>query len=609
MTTAFIAACERVLREALQGNSELSWQQWLEALKDATRADSCAMLQLRGPDLVPIAVNGLSPDALGRRFPLAEHPRLQAIMSAPDVLRFPIATSLPDPFDGLIPNAADHLHVHDCAGAPLRGNAGPLGVVTIDALRRGTFNQKAVDALRTCANLAGACLETIERLSRLQDAMERQTLISSALLEELRPDPHLIGRSAPTRALLKEIETVANSDLTVLITGETGTGKELVARAVHYGSHRNGRPLISVNCAALPESLVESELFGHVAGAFSGASSNRRGKFEIADGGTLFLDEIGELPMAVQPKLLRVLQSGEIQRLGSDEQIRVNVRIVAATNRDLAEEVRAGRFRADLYHRISIYPVHVSPLRQRGRDILLLAGHALERNRASLHLRGLRLAPASQQELMSARWPGNVRELEHTISRAALKAAAQSGGSDRIVTIEPSHLDLAKPRPDDAPPALPDDEPINAEGLSLAAAAEKFQCRLIEQTLAAQQLGCGSARVGDGSRKSATPGEATRRAGRLTRNARTLSRGGLPAHAGQYKNRAASGWSIEGSQEWRDCSCRMRARTRRRCGKLQRTCGRPGITSGWTSRRSMSVTPSLRESSRGWTNRISSSSC
>ena len=260
MTTSLIAACERVLREALQGNHAPSWQLWLEALQAATHADSCSMLQLRGLDLVPVAVNGLSPDAMGRRFPLAEHPRLQAIMGSADVLRFPATTALPDPFDGLIPNVADHLHVHDCAGVPIRGSTGPLGVLTIDALRRGTFNQKALDALRTCANLAGACFEIIERLSRLQDAMERQSMVSTALLEELRPDQHLIGRSAPMRALLKEIDTVANSDLTVLITGETGTGKELVARAIHYGSHRSSGPLISVSSAALPESLVESEL-------------------------------------------------------------------------------------------------------------------------------------------------------------------------------------------------------------------------------------------------------------------------------------------------------------------------------------------------------------
>lgn len=487
MTPSIIAACERVLREALQGNPSPPWQLWLEALAEVTHADSCSILQLRGVDLVPLAVHGLSPDALGRRFPLAKHPRLQAIISSADVLRFPAASSLPDPFDGLIPNAADHLHVHDCAGVPIKGTSGALGVLTIDALRRGTFNQKSLDTLRTCAGLAGACLEIIDRLSRMQDAMERQNLVSSALLEELRPDQQFIGRSAPIRALLKEIDTVANSDLTVLITGETGTGKELVARAIHYGSLRADRPMISVNCAALPESLVESELFGHVTGAFSGATSNRRGKFEIADGGTLFLDEIGELPMTVQPKLLRVLQSGEIQRVGSDAHIKVNVRIVTATNRDLAEEVRAGRFRADLYHRISIYPIQVPPLRQRGRDILLLAGNALERNRASLHLRGLRLAPASQQALLSASWPGNVRELEHTISRAALKAAADGNGSDRIVTIEPPHLDLAKPRLEPAAPVLTQEQPVNTEGLSLAQAAAKFQRGLIERTLAAQQ--------------------------------------------------------------------------------------------------------------------------
>lgn len=487
MTTSLSAACERVLREALQGNPSPPWQLWLEALTEATHADSSSMLQLRGADLVPLAVHGLSPDALGRRFPVVEHPRLQAIMRSADVLRFPAASPLPDPFDGLIPNAADHLHVHDCAGVPIKGTSGPLGVLTIDALRRGAFNQKSLDALRTCANLAGACLEIIERLSRMQDAMERQNLVSSALLEELRPDQQFIGRSAPIRALLKEIDTVANSDLTVLITGETGTGKELVARAIHYGSHRSDRPLISVNCAALPEALVESELFGHVAGAFSGATSNRRGKFEIADGGTLFLDEIGELPVTVQPKLLRVLQSGEIQRVGSDANIEVNVRIVAATNRDLAEEVRAGRFRADLYHRISIYPVQVPPLRQRGRDILLLAGNALERNRASLHLRGLRLAPASQQALLSASWPGNVRELEHTISRAALKAAADGAGSDRIVTIEPPHLDLAKPRLEQAASLPKHEQPVDTDGLTLAQASAKFQRGLIERALAAQQ--------------------------------------------------------------------------------------------------------------------------
>ena len=485
--TPLITACDRVLREALRGDVAPSWQPWLQALADATNADSCAMLHLQGQDLVPIAVRGLSPDALGRRFPLSAHPRLQAIMEASDVLRFPLNSPLPDPFDGLIPNLADHLHVHDCAGVQIRGSNGSLGVMTIDALRRGAFNAEALDALRMSANLAGVCLEISAHLSRLQDAVECQRMVSTALLEELRPDQRIIGRSAPMRALFKEIDTVASSDLTVLIAGETGTGKELVAHAIHRGSYRRDRPLISVNCAALPESLVESELFGHVAGAFSGALSNRRGKFEIADGGTLLLDEIGELPMTVQPKLLRALQSGEIQRVGSDEHIKVNVRIVAATNRDLAEDVRAGRFRADLYHRVSIYPLLVPPLRERGRDVLLLAGNALERNRASLQLRGLRLAPDAQQILTSATWPGNVRELEHTISRAALKAASEGKGGDRIVTILPQHLDLTPQAPAEAARTLPQDGHVMTDGQSLVAATVDFQRSLIQRALGAHQ--------------------------------------------------------------------------------------------------------------------------
>lgn len=173
----------------------------------------------------------------------------------------------------------------------------------------------------------------------------------------------MIGQSAAHKALLEEIRLVANSDLSVLITGETGVGKELVAQSIHRHSMRSGKPMISLNCAALPETLVESELFGHVRGAFSGAVNERRGKFELADGGSLFLDEVGELPLAVQAKLLRVLQSGQLQRVGSDREHRVDVRLIAATNRDLAEEVRAGRFRADLYHRLSVYPLRVPPLR------------------------------------------------------------------------------------------------------------------------------------------------------------------------------------------------------------------------------------------------------
>ena len=177
-----------------------------------------------------------------------------------------------------------------------------------------------------------------------------------------------------------------------------------------------------VNCAALPEALAESELFGHVRGAFSGAIAERAGRFEAAEGGTLFLDEVGELPLSIQAKLLRALQNGEIQRLGADRPRKVNVRIIAATNRNLKERVQEGSFRADLYHRLSVYPVPIPPLRERGNDVLLLAGFFLELNRARLGLRSLRLSVAAEDALHRYAWPGNVRELEHVVSRAALKA-------------------------------------------------------------------------------------------------------------------------------------------------------------------------------------------
>jgi anaerobic nitric oxide reductase transcription regulator len=196
---------------------------------------------------------------------------------------------------------------------------------------------------------------------------------------------------------------------------------------------------VQVNGGALPEPRADRELFGHRRGAFTGATQARAGRFQLADGGTLFLDEIGELSLAVQAKLLRVLQSGEVQRPGSDELFHVDVRVIAATNRDLAAEVAAGRFRADLYHRLSVYPLHVPPLRERGRDVLALAEGFLEENQHRLGVRNLRLSPASKALLLQQPWPGNVRELEHLVSRAALRARMEPGRG-RWIAIEPRHL-------------------------------------------------------------------------------------------------------------------------------------------------------------------------
>jgi len=277
----------------------------------------------------------------------------------------------------------------------------------------------------------------------------------------------------------------APSDMTVLVTGETGTGKELVAHALHAASPRAHKPMISLNCAALPDTLVESELFGHVRGAFSGAVADRRGKFEMADGGTLFLDEVGELPLAVQAKLLRVLQSGQLQRVGSDREHRVDVRLIAATNRDLAEEVKRGHFRADFYHRLSVFPIRVPPLRERGRDVLLLAGYFLEQNRARLGLSSLRLAADAQRALLDYAWPGNIRELEHLIGRSALRALASQPKRSAILTLDAAALELGHSvRPLASPDTAANAQAEPAQpGEGLRAAVERFERKLVSDCL------------------------------------------------------------------------------------------------------------------------------
>ena len=467
------------------------YRRLLHALRTLLPCDAAALLRLDGEWLVPLAVDGLSLDTLGRRFKVSEHPRFQALLASPGPTRFPSNCELPDPYDGLVDGLAEHLEVHDCMGCPLFVEERPWGLLTLDALDSKRFEPVSLDDLQAFASLAAATVNVAQRIERLalrvEDEQRKAELYRQA---NGSPNKELIGQSKVHKRLLEEIALVGGSDLTVLVTGETGVGKELVAQAIHAASPRADKPLISLNCAALPDTLVESELFGHVRGAFTGATNDRRGKFELANGGTLFLDEVGELSLTVQAKLLRVLQSGQLQRLGSDQEHRVDVRLIAATNRNLAEEVRSGRYRADFYHRLSVYPLRVPALRERGRDVLLLSGFFLEQNRSRMGLGSLRLSPDAQAALVQYSWPGNVRELEHLIGRSALKALGNCSTRPRILTLTAADLDLPTSGASAAPIApqnLPD-----AVG-DLRQATENYQRQLISTCLERHQHNWASA--------------------------------------------------------------------------------------------------------------------
>jgi PAS domain S-box-containing protein len=271
-------------------------------------------------------------------------------------------------------------------------------------------------------NEGGDIVGTIGLLSCIK---ERKTLEfeNEYLQEELRDNYRaILGHSPALKKVLAQIEMVAPTNANVLVLGESGTGKELVARAIHERSPRQAAALVRVNCASIPRELFESEFFGHVRGAFTGAVKDRVGRFELAHGGTLFLDEIGEVPLELQSKLLRVLQEGQFEKLGEDRTRTVDVRIIAATNRDLEAEVKAGRFRQDLYYRLSVFPIELPPLRDRVEDIPALAQQFLQQSARKLGTTVLRLTAAQVNELQSYDWPGNVRELQNVIERAVIRS-------------------------------------------------------------------------------------------------------------------------------------------------------------------------------------------
>ena len=267
---------------------------------------------------------------------------------------------------------------------------------------------------------ADALMEALTIIKQLKEQLREENIYLREEIDLIHSHKHIVGNSEAIRAVLKQVGQVAPTEATVLIQGETGTGKELLARAVHDQSGRKDRLMITVNCAALPPTLIESELFGREKGAFTGALSKQIGRFELADGSTIFLDEIDALPLELQAKLLRVLESGEFQRLGNPRTVKVNVRIISATNRDLAELVSAGSFRQDMYYRLNIFPITVPPLRERREDILPLLWSFVQEFGKSMNKRIESISPKSVQAMQAYPWPGNVRELKNVTERAMI---------------------------------------------------------------------------------------------------------------------------------------------------------------------------------------------
>ncbi|XXY51564.1 nitric oxide reductase transcriptional regulator NorR [Sorangium sp. So ce269] len=422
-------------------------QRILRALAQETAADALSVLTAAEDGSIGVAAQiGLSPAALGLSFDPAEHPRLRRATLAAGPIRF-LDPSEPDPYSGWLLGSAGEIHpIHACMAVPLRVQGRLAGLLTLDACDPHGLRGLRDEDARMFAGLCAGALRL--------DGGPGPALVAGA---RRAAGGALPGRSAAMRRIEREIAVLAPLSVPVLVTGETGVGKELVARALHERSPRASRPLVIVNCAAIPAQLVESELFGHRKGAFTGATAARAGRFEAAHGGTIFLDEIGELPLAAQAQLLRALQEGEIQPVGEDRARRVEARVVAATNRDLRREVAEGRFRADLFHRLWVYPICVPPLRERREDIPALCERFAAEIAAELGAARVDLTEPALRALTEAGWPGNVRELKNTVERAVLRRrmAEGTGAAGRTLVLRREDVDEAGDADEHGAPARP----------------------------------------------------------------------------------------------------------------------------------------------------------
>ena len=329
--------------------------------------------------------------------------------------------------------------------------------------------------------------EADDLLDAIQQAVSGK---HSEELETSNDSTDMVGQSRALRAILNRVQMVAPTDSTVLIFGETGTGKEVIAKEIHRRSRRAEKPLIRVNCASIPKELYESEFFGHVKGAFTGAFKDRIGRFEAADGGTLFLDEIGEIPLDLQSKLLRAIQERQYERVGDDRTKKVDVRIVAATNRNLQADVAAGRFREDLYYRLNVFPLEVAPLRDRADDIPLLAKHFMSLVAKEMNCPKARLTPAGMAALQNYDWPGNIRELRNVIERAVIVARGGAVEFDLPVTVGTSTVAAGQSvRPKPEPEFLTEPEMLRRERDNLLIVLEKTGWKIKGADGAAELLG------------------------------------------------------------------------------------------------------------------------
>jgi len=427
-----------VVRAWEAANSERDLRGVLAAVFDLIQllvpVDSIGIVAFQGEkhDLYTLYVPGVAPEVLDdivRRGPLPpSKPPDRPIVSYPEV-----GTDFSQPYvcndllaketwreheprmveEGTRAYVAVHLQV--------RGKS--VGVAVFGRSQPVAFTADQVAVLSDVSRAIGVAVANAlanEEIQKLRDQLEEENIALRAQLDQAPWFEDIVGNSRALARVLEAVEQVAGTDATVLIEGETGTGKELIARAVHRRSPRAHGPLVMVNCSAIPDPLLASELFGHERGAFTGAVERRKGRFEQAHGGTLFLDEIAEMPLETQVMLLRVLQEREFQRLGGGQTLRVDVRLVAATNRDLAEEVRSGRFRSDLYYRLNVFPIRVPPLRQRREDIPQLVAHFAAQYGARFGRPIQRIDRRTMEMLESCPWPGNVRELENAVERAVI---------------------------------------------------------------------------------------------------------------------------------------------------------------------------------------------